>query len=186
MRVADEAQKSSIAGRYATAIFDLAVDMNLLDAVATDLASLKRMINASPDLLRLVKAPVFSRDEQKKGLSALLDKMSVNPLTRSFILLLAEKRRLFGLIDIIAAFDSLVARKRGEMRAEVTSARALRDGEIAELKRVLRARLNREPLIETHVDPSLLGGLIVKVGSRMIDSSLRTKLNGMRIAMRGS
>jgi F-type H+-transporting ATPase subunit delta len=186
MRVADEAQKSSLAGRYATAIFDLAVDMNLLDTVATDLASLKRMVKASPDLLRLVKAPVFSRDEQKKGLSALLDKMSVNQLTTSFILLLAEKRRLFGLIDIIAAFDSLLARKRGEIRAEVTSARALKDSEIEELKRILKAKLNREPLIETHVDPSLLGGLIVKVGSRMIDSSLRTKLAGMRAAMRGS
>jgi F-type H+-transporting ATPase subunit delta len=186
MRVADEAQKSSLAGRYATAIFDLAVDMNLLDTVAADLASLKRMIKASPDLLRLVKAPVFSRDAQKKGLSALADKMGVNQLTRSFILLLAEKRRLFGLIDIIAAFESFVARKRGEMRAEVTSARALKDSEIEELKRVLKDKLKREPLIETHVDPSLLGGLIVKVGSKMIDSSLRTKLHGMRTAMRGS
>jgi F-type H+-transporting ATPase subunit delta len=186
MRVADEAQKSSLAGRYATAVFDLAVDMSLLDTVAANLASLKRMMKASPDLLRLVKAPVFSRDEQKKGLSALVDQMGVNQLTKSFVLLLADKRRLFFLDDIIAAFESLVARKRGEMRAEVTSARALKDDEIEELKRVLRASLDREPLIETHVDPSLLGGLIVKVGSRMIDSSLRTKLAGMRAAMRGN
>jgi len=186
MRVADEAQKSSLQGRYATAIFDLAVDMNLLDTVAADLASLKRMLKASPDLLRLVKAPVFSRDEQKKGLSALADQMGMNQLTRSFILLLADKRRLFVLTDIIAAFDSLVAKKRGEMRAEVTSARALKDSEVEELKRVLKAKLNREPLIETHVDPSLLGGLIVKVGSKMIDSSLRTKLAGLRTAMRGN
>jgi F-type H+-transporting ATPase subunit delta len=185
MRVADQAQKSSLPGRYATAVFDLAVDMNLLDTVAADLASLKRMLKASPDLLRLVKAPVFSRDEQKKGLSALAEKMGVNQLTRSFILLLADKRRLFVLTDIIAAFEALVAQKRGEMRAEVTSARALRDSEIDELKQVLKAKLNREPQIETHVDPSLLGGLIVKVGSRMIDSSLRTKLAGMRAAMRG-
>ena len=163
MRVADEAQKSSLQGRYATAIFDLAVDMNLLDTVAADLASLKRMLKTSADLLRLVKAPVFSRDEQKKGLSALADQMGMNQLTRSFVLLLADKRRLFVLTDIIAAFDSLVAKKR-----------------------VLKAKLNREPLIETHVDPSLLGGLIVKVGSKMIDSSLRTKLAGLRTAMRGN
>jgi F-type H+-transporting ATPase subunit delta len=112
--------------------------------------------------------------------------MGANVLTTQFIFLLAAKRRLFILADIIAAFDAMVARQRGEMRAEVTSARVLKDSEIEELKRVLKDRLKRDPQIETHVDPTLLGGLIVKVGSRMIDSSLRTKLNGMRAAMRGN
>jgi len=183
--VADEAHISGIAGRYATAVFDLAVDTKSLDAVASDFAALKSMMKASPDLARLVRAPVFSRDDQKKGLGAVLDKMGANPLTGRFIALLAEKRRLFALTNIIAAFDAMLARQRGEMRAEVTSARPLKDNEIEELKRVLKEKLQREPLIETHVDPTLLGGLIVKVGSKMIDSSLRTKLDGMRTAMRG-
>ena len=183
--MADEAHISGIAGRYATAVFDLAVDTKSLDAVASDFATLKRMMKASPDLARLVRAPVFSRDDQKKGLGAVLDKMGANPLTGRFIALLADKRRLFALTHIIAAFEAMVARQRGEMRAEVTSARALKDNEIEELKRVLKDKLKRDPLIETHVDPTLLGGLIVKVGSKMIDSSLRTKLDGMRTAMRG-
>jgi F-type H+-transporting ATPase subunit delta len=184
--VADEAHNSGIAGRYATAIFDLATDMKSVDAVAADFAALKRMIAGSPDLARLVRAPIFGRDEQKKGMKALLTQMGATQLTIQFILLLAAKRRLFILANIIAAFDAMVARQRGEMRAEVTSARALKDNEIEELKRVLKDRLKRDPQIETHVDPTLLGGLIVKVGSRMIDSSLRTKLNGMRTAMRGN
>ncbi len=183
--MADEAHLSGIAGRYATAVFDLAVDTKSLDAVASDFAALKGMMKASPDLARLVRAPVFSRDDQKKGLSAVLEKMGANQLTQRFISLLADKRRLFALTHIIAAFEAMVARQRGEMRAEVTSARALKDNEIEELKRVLKDKLKRDPLIETHVDPTLLGGLIVKVGSKMIDSSLRTKLDGMRTAMRG-
>jgi F-type H+-transporting ATPase subunit delta len=186
MRVADEAHKSGIAGRYATAIFDLATDMKSVDAVAADFTALKSMMKASPDLARLVRAPIFGRDEQKKGMAAVLSRMGANVLTTQFIFLLAAKRRLFILADIIAAFDAMVARQRGEMRAEVTSARVLKDSEIEELKRVLKDRLKRDPQIETHVDPTLLGGLIVKVGSRMIDSSLRTKLNGMRAAMRGN
>jgi F-type H+-transporting ATPase subunit delta len=185
-RVADDAHNSSIVGRYATAIFDLAVELKALDAVASDFAALKRMMAASSDLARLVRAPIFGRNEQKKGLEALLGEMGASSLTIRFIALLAAKRRLFVLADIIAAFDAMVARRRGEMRAEVTSARALKDGEIEELKRVLKDRLKRDAIVETHVDPTLLGGLIVKVGSRMIDSSLRTKLNGMRAAMRGN
>jgi F-type H+-transporting ATPase subunit delta len=183
--VANLAQNSGIAGRYATAIFDLAVERKSVDAVASDFAALKRAIANSADLARLVRAPVFSQQDQKKGLQAVLAQMGANPLTLQFVLLLASKRRLFVLTDIIAAFDAMVARLRGETRAEVTSARALNDAEIADLKRVLKDKLKLEPQIETHVDPSLLGGLIVKVGSRMIDSSLRTKLNGMRAAMRG-
>jgi F-type H+-transporting ATPase subunit delta len=101
-------------------------------------------------------------------------------------LLLASKRRLFALSDIIRAYDSLVAKQKGEMSAQVTSARPLSDAETAELKSILRSKLSKDVNLETRVDPSLLGGLIVKVGSRMIDSSLRTKLNGLRMAMRGA
>jgi F-type H+-transporting ATPase subunit delta len=183
--VADLGHNSTIAGRYATAVFELAVETNALDAVAADFASLKAMMKASPDLARLVRAPVFGRDEQKKGLGAILTRMGANPLTLQFVNLLAAKRRLFALTDIIAAFDAMVARKKGEIQAEVTSARALSDAELDQLKQVLKAKLAREPRLETHVDPTLLGGLIVKVGSKMIDSSLRTKLNALRTAMRG-
>lgn len=183
--MADQGQNSTIAGRYATAVFDLAMDTNSVDAVAGDLAALKSMMTASPDLTRLIKAPVFSRDDQKKGMAAVLDKMGANRLTAQFVNLLAAKRRLFGLADIIRAFEAKVAQHKGVTRAEVTSARALNDGELAEIKRVLKAKLDREPELETHVDPTLLGGLIVKIGSRMVDSSLRTKLEGLRIAMRG-
>ncbi len=183
--MADQGQNSTIAGRYATAVFDLAVEGGTLDAVAADLAALKAMMKASPDLARLVRAPVFSHDDQKKGMGAILRQMGANPLTTQFVFLLAAKRRLFILTDIISAFDAMVARKKGEVRAEVTSARPLSDAELTKLKDMLKSKLAREPRLETHVDPSLLGGLIVKVGSRMIDSSIRTKLAGLRTAMRG-
>jgi F-type H+-transporting ATPase subunit delta len=183
--VADQVHNSTIAGRYATAVFELAVETKTIDVVAADFAALKSMMAASPDLTRLVRAPVFGRDEQKAGMRALLDQMGANPLTTQFILLLAAKRRLFILSNIIAAFDAMLAKMKGEMRAEVTSARPLNDAELDQLKQILKSKLEREPRLETHVDPTLLGGLIVKVGSRMIDSSLRTKIDGLRTAMRG-
>jgi F-type H+-transporting ATPase subunit delta len=184
--LADEAQSSGIAGRYALAVFELALEDKSLDAVERDFAALKTMILQSADLARLVRAPVFSRGDQAKGMTAILDQMDAAPLTRRFVLLLAAKRRLFVLLDAIRDFDALLARQRGEIDAEVASARPLGDGETAELKRVLKAKFGREPQLASRVDPSLLGGLIVKVGSRMIDSSLRAKLNGMRAAMKGT
>lgn len=176
---------SGLAGRYATALFELAQEERAVEALERDLAALQTMIAASSDLTRLVRAPVFSRDEQKKGMDALLRRMEAAPLTVRFVLLLATKGRLFVLTDAIRAFDLLVAKSRGEIRAQVTSARQLNDSEISELKTVLKARLGREARLDAKVDPSLLGGLVVKVGSRMIDSSLRTKLDGLRAAMRG-
>ena len=156
-----------------------------MPALEKDFAMLKAMIRESADLARLVRAPVFSRDEQKKGMDAILHRIEAAPLTRRFVLTLASKRRLFALTDIIRSFEAMVARQRGEVTADVTSARTLNDAEIAELKSVLKAKLGRDALLDARVDPSLLGGLVVKVGSRMIDSSLRTKLNGLRAAMRG-
>ena len=183
--MADHLHNSGLAGRYATAAFELAVEGGNLDAVAADLAALKAMVKASPDLARLVRAPVFSRDDQKKGMTALLTKMGAQALTLHFIRLLASKRRLFALTDIIQAFEAMAAARRGEVAAQVISARALNDRELASLKEVLKAKLGREPKVDAEVDPTLLGGLIVKVGSKMIDTSLRTKLNGLRTAMRG-
>ena len=119
-------------------------------------------------------------------MKAVLDKIGAAALTKKFILTMASKRRLFVLVDVILAFERLVARSRGEVQAQVTSTRVLSDTEIVELKAMLKSTLGREPRLETKVDPSLLGGLVVKVGSRLIDSSLRTKLNGIRAAMRGN
>jgi F-type H+-transporting ATPase subunit delta len=182
----DGAQDSGLAGRYATALLELAQQDRSVEKVEQELASLKAAINASADLARLVQSPVFTNAERGKALSAVLDKMGVSTLTKNFVLVLNEKRRMFALLDIIRAFDAMVARNRGEVQATVTSARALGDAEMTELRAILKSKLGREPRIETKVDPSLLGGLIVKVGSRMIDSSLRTKLNGIRTAMRGN
>ena len=181
----EKAQETGLAGRYATAMFELADDGKALDAVAADFAALRTAIHASPDLARLVRSPAFSREDQTRALTALLTKMGVSPLTLKFISLLAAKRRLFALEGIIASFNRQLARQRGEVEAEVTSARALSGSEAEELKRVLKAQLGREPRLQTRVDPALLGGLVVKLGSRMIDSSIRTKLNGMRAAMKG-
>lgn len=181
----DEPVNSGLAGRYANAVFELAQEQKSIEAVERDFATLKTLIAQSSDLARLVRAPVFSREEQKKGMDAILRRMEAAPLTVRFVLTLASKRRLFILTDIIRAFEAQVARMRGEMTAQVTSARPLSDAQTAELKSILKSRLSRDVRLDAKVDPSLLGGLIVKVGSRMIDLSLRTKLDGLRAAMRG-
>ena len=181
----ENAHETGLAGWYATAVFELAQDGKSLDAVAADFAAIRAAIHASPDLARLVRSPAFSESDQSKGLKAVLEKMGVSPLTLKFVQLLAAKRRLFALEGIIAAFNRQLAKLKGEVQAEVTSARPLSDSETAELKRVLKAGLSREPRLETRVDPTLLGGLVIKLGSRMIDSSIRTKLNGIRAAMKG-
>jgi F-type H+-transporting ATPase subunit delta len=183
--VSDAQHETGLAGRYATAIFELAQEEQAVENVERDFASLKILIRDNADLSRLVRAPVFTRDEQARGMRAVLERLEACPLTTRIVLTLASKRRLFALADIIRAFENLVARQRGEVHAKVTSARTLTDTQTAELKAVLKAKLGRDPKIEARVDPALLGGLIVQVGSRMVDSSLRTKLNGIRLAMRG-
>lgn len=184
--MAGEKAEGGLAGRYANAVFELAEDQKAVDAVSADLASLRRALDISPDLARLVRSPVFSAEDQAKALRAILEKMGAHPLTTKFVMLLAQKRRLFVLGQIIAAYEHLVAKSRGETEAEVTSARHLGDDEIAELKAVLKAGLGKEPRLQSRIDPTLLGGLIVKIGSRMIDSSLRTKLDSLRAAMKGT
>ena len=186
MRVADKAHNSGIAVRYATAIFELAQEEKSVEALERDFASLKAMIDESPELARLVRAPVFPREDQAKGLNGVLHRMEAAPLTRRFVLMLASKRRLFVLADAMRAFEQMVAKLRGEVSASVTSARPLNDAEVSQLKQILKSKLGRDARLEAKVDPTLLGGLVVKVGSRMIDSSLRTKLNGIRAAMRGN
>jgi F-type H+-transporting ATPase subunit delta len=184
--MAGEATHSAgLAGRYATALFELAVEERALDAVSCDLVALKTLLSQSADLVRLVKAPVFSAAEQRLGMGAVLRRMEAAPLTVRFVLTLANKRRLSALRDIIRAFEEMLGRQKGEINAEISTARPLTDVEAAEIKRVLKASLGRDARLASKVDPALLGGLVVKVGSRMIDSSLRTKLQGLRAAMRG-
>ncbi|HEX3652631.1 MAG TPA: F0F1 ATP synthase subunit delta [Rhizomicrobium sp.] len=183
---AEHAHETGLAGRYALAVFELAQEERAVETVAADFSTLKQLMAESPELTRLIRAPVFSREEQAAGMNGVLHRMEAAPLTRRFILLLASKRRLFALPDIIRAYGNMVSRQKGEMSAQVTSARPLSDDEIAELKSILRSKLSKEVKLDSRVDPSLLGGLIVQVGSRMIDSSIRTKLNGLRMAMRGA
>jgi F-type H+-transporting ATPase subunit delta len=180
-----DSHSAGLAVRYATAAFDLAAEERAFDKLSADFAALKQLLGQSPELARLVRSPVISREQQATAMEAVLKKAGAADLTRKLILLLARKRRLFMLADVIAAFEQLTARHRGEIAADVTSARELSPPETAELKRVLKDRFGREPRLTTHIDPSLLGGIVLRVGSRMIDSSLRTKLEALRVRMKG-
>ena len=176
---------SDIAGRYANALFDLALESNSLDDVAGDLAALGRMIEEAADLARLVRSPVITREEQGQAMAALLAQAGAQELTRKFVGLVAQNRRLFALRDMTVAFGRLLARHRGEIMARVTSAHALNDAQVAAIKAELSAAMKTDVTLEARVDNDILGGLIVQVGSRMVDSSLRTKLQNLKFAMKG-
>jgi len=152
--------------------------------VERDLGLFEGLLNESEDLVRLVKSPAFSAEEQLHALTALLDKAKISGLAANFVKLAAQNRRLFVLPDMIKAFRALLAEKRGEETAEVTSAAALSDDHVAALKEALSASSGKTVNITAKVDPDLIGGLVVKVGSRMVDTSLRTKLNSLKFAMK--
>lgn len=174
-----------MAGRYASALFDLAGEQKSLAEVEKDLTTFSAMLAASPDLRAMVRSPVISREDQGKALAAITAKAGIGATTGNFLRLIARNGRLFAVEDMIRAFRALAARQRGEMQAEVTSAVALNDAQLAELKATLKAAAGKDVQLTSKVDPGLLGGLVVKLGSRMIDSSLRTKLAGLRVAMKG-
>jgi F-type H+-transporting ATPase subunit delta len=183
--VADNtSQDSTVAGRYANALFELALDAKALPAVEADLGRVSALIQSSPELQRLVKSPVFSADEQKRAVSAILDRAEIGGLVGNLVRVVAGNRRLFALPQMIAAFRGILARHRGEVAAEVTSAEPLSDRHVASLKDALKVSLGKDVALEQKVDPALIGGLIVKVGSRMVDGSLRTKLNSLKLAMK--
>jgi F-type H+-transporting ATPase subunit delta len=183
--VAGEGDTSSgVAGRYATALFELALEEKALERAEADLNRFNEALDAFEDLMRLVKSPVFSAEEQTRALAAVLEKLQIEGLTRNFLLLVAKNRRLFALPDMIRAFRGMLARHRGETSATVTAAAKLTETQVTALKQALRAALGKKVMLEERVDPSLLGGLVVKVGSRMIDSSLRTRLNSLKVAMK--
>ena len=173
-----------MAGRYASALFDLAREGSALDDVASDLEAVDAMIDRSADLARLVRSPVIPREDQGQAIDVVLEAAGIGDLARRFIGLVARNRRLFALRDMMAAYRTLLADHRGQTTARVTSARPLTDEQIARIESRLAGIVDQEISLTTDVDESLLGGLVVRVGSRMIDSSLKTKLQGMRTAMK--
>lgn len=178
-------QSTGLAGRYASALFDLADAEKALDAVAGDLSVLGQMVDESEDLQRLLRSPVVSRDEQRNAMLALTEKVGMNQLTRHFIGVIANNRRLPALRDMIRAYQAVLAARRGEASAEVVSAKPLSDAQMSALADALKTAAGSRVSVEARVDPGLLGGLIVRVGSQMVDNSLNTKLQQLRLAMKG-
>jgi F-type H+-transporting ATPase subunit delta len=174
-----------MAGRYAAALFDLANEQNKVSEVENDLAKFQQLYDESADLARLVKSPVIAADDQTRALGLVLERAGVGTLTRNFLALVARNRRLFAAPDMARAYRALAAKARGEVTAEVASAHALTNAQAAALKQTLKEAVGKDVSLATRVDPSLLGGLIVKLGSRMVDSSLKTKLAGLSLSLKG-
>jgi F-type H+-transporting ATPase subunit delta len=173
-----------VAARYASALFDLAEEAKAVDAVAGDLDRFDQLIQGSEDLQRLIRNPVFTADEQAGAIGAILDRAGVGGLAGNFIRLVASKRRLFALPDMIRAYRDLVANAKGIVRAQVTLAEQPSDKVMNDIKAALRDVAKADIALDVRIDPNLIGGLIVKLGSRMVDASVRTKLNSIRLAMK--
>ncbi|MFZ2997602.1 F0F1 ATP synthase subunit delta [Sphingobium sp.] len=177
--------QASLSGRYAVALFDLARDANALDTVADSLTGLKAAIVQSPDFKGLINSPVLSRDTAGKTIAAVASSMGIDGLTTKFLGVLAHNRRLDQLPAVIRAYETLLSNHKGEARADVTSAHPLSATQIDALATSLKARVGRNVKVDAKVDPAILGGLVVKIGSQMIDSSIRTRLNSLAMAMKG-
>ena len=184
--MASKAGDTGVATRYALALFELADENRKLDEVARDLRAVDTMINDSADLQRLLRNPVVSRADSGRAMAAILEKAEADPLTRNFIGLVAANRRLFALQPMIAAYLAELAQRRGEISAEVTSAQELTDAQAQSLEEALRAAVGGKVALSRKVNPGLIGGLVVKVGSRMIDSSLKSQLARLKLAMKGA
>ena len=174
-----------LARRYAAALFDLADSKDLLDVIAEDLRGLKALIAESDELQRLIRSPLYDRDQQGGAVAAVLTKAGVNDLTQRFVGVVVGNRRLFVLPEIINGYLAELAQRRGEVTAEVTSAHALNEAQQKTLTETLNKAIGGTVKINLTVDAELLGGLVVKVGSRMIDSSVRSKLQRLQFAMKG-
>ncbi len=177
---------SGFAGRYAAALFDLAEEQGAIDTVAADLATLQETIEAVDELAWLIRSPLISREDQGRAMDAVLDAVGISDLTRRFIGVVAANRRLFALPEMIRAYSALLARHRGEVTAEVTSAVALSDAQLAAVAGALKQVTGVNVTLTARVDPGIVGGMVVQIGSRMLDSSLRTKLDKLELAMRGA
>jgi F-type H+-transporting ATPase subunit delta len=177
---------SGVAGRYANALFDLVAEQKAIPATAKALAALQDMIGESADLKRLITSPVFKSEDQMRALTALATKAGVTGLALNFVKLMCEKRRLPALNDAISGFQALVAEAKGELVADVTSAEKLTPAQLKDLSAALKAKLGADVKLNTTIDKTILGGLVVKVGTTMIDDSLKTKLQNLKVAMKGT
>ncbi len=175
---------SGIAQRYATAIFEIARDNNDLDKLETGVADLGAALADSEDLRELIASPVYSRDAQGKAVAAIADKMGLPVVLKNTLGLMAEKRRLFVLPQLISQLEALIAEHKGEVTAEVVSAKALTKTQETKLSKVLSAQVGKDVKLNSSVDESLIGGLIVKVGSKMIDTSVKSKLSSLQNVMK--
>ena len=177
--------QASLAGRYASALFELASEAGFVSAVESDLETLSEALRESAELRALIRNPEVSREALGRVLSGLGDTLALSELTRNFLGVLAQNRRVGELPKVIRAFQSIAAAQRGEVTAEVASAHALTDDQLAALEQKLRARQGRTVKLRTRVEPDLLGGLVVTIGSQRIDSSIRSRLNSLAQAMKG-
>ncbi|HUL88900.1 MAG TPA: F0F1 ATP synthase subunit delta [Pseudolabrys sp.] len=176
---------SGMAGRYATALFELALENKAIDSIKKDLDQFDALIANSADLNRLVRSPVFDADEQLRALSAILAKAGIGGLTANFLRVITTNRRLFAVRDMIRGYRMLVARHKGEVVAQVTVAEKLSDNNLDALKSALKSVTGGKDIdLDVKINPAIIGGLVVQVGSRMVDSSLRTKLNSIKLAMK--
>ena len=177
--------QASLAGRYAIALFELAREEKQLETVGASLAAIRQALAESEDFRALTTSPLVGREQALQAIDAAAGAMRVDPLTRTFLGVLAQNRRLSHLEAVIRAFTMLAAHHRGEITAEVVSAHPLTDDQVGAIKQNLRARMGRDIAVDLNVDPAILGGLVVKIGSEMIDGSIRTKLNTLAQAMKG-
>lgn len=181
----EDTHVSGMAGRYAQALFDLAKESKATDRIAKDLADFQAMIDESADLRRFLRSPAFAADDQVRAIDALLNKAGIAGTAANFLKLVAQKRRLFALEDMIAGYTKLNDAERGVSRAEVTVAEPLKDAHLLAIKDALAQVAGSDSVeVAVKVDPAIIGGMIVKLGSRMVDSSLKTKLNSLRIRMK--
>lgn len=176
---------AGLATRYATALFELASEQEALERTAADLQAILEAVNAEPALARAIRSPIVPRDELVSLVTALAERLGLSPLVRNFLGLLAQQRRLFALRLIAERFEQMLAAHRGEVTAEVASAVPLDAEQLASLRQALEARVGKAVKLATRVDPELLGGLVVRLGSRMIDASLRTRLQQLELTMKG-
>ncbi len=177
---------SGVPGRYASALFELASEEKATEEVSRQLSTFQSAIDQSEDLARLVRSPVFSSEDQINALTAVAGQLGITGATLNFLKLTAKNRRLSVVPDMIKAYATLLASSKGEIAGEVTSAEPLSADQLNDLKAALKSSLGRDVALSTRVDSSILGGLIVKVGSRMMDNSLKTKLQTLKIAMKGT
>jgi len=182
--VADDSQTSNVGGRYAQALFDLATDQNQVAKVEADLKSLKAAIADSRDLRVLLQSPAFGSDDKGKGLAAIANTAGFTPTTKKFLGLLAANGRASALSSVITGFERLAADARGEVQAQVVTALPLTAAQAKGVAQALRLALGKDPQIETRVDPAILGGIKVRVGSRLFDASLRSKLDSLKFALK--